>query len=96
MLHCSTTAKLSENPIYGRKITRVLVIYTGGTIGMKKNRDNEYEVVPDYFAEALKKLPMLYDEDYVRGGKVETANTTDSDHYQDLPYGKYPELVMPN
>lgn len=39
MLHSSVTAKISENPRSGRKIARVLVIYTGGTIGMKKNKD---------------------------------------------------------
>ena len=40
MLHSSVTANISENPKSGRKIARVLVIYTGGTIGMKKDKDN--------------------------------------------------------
>ena len=54
---------------------------------------SDYEVVPDYFAQALMKLPMLYDEEYIKDGMKETANANDSD--QDLPYSKYPELVMP-
>lgn len=40
MLHSSDTAKISENPKSGRKIARVLVIYTGGTIGMKNDKEN--------------------------------------------------------
>lgn len=53
----------------------------------------DYEVVPNYFAKALMKLPMLYDEDYVENGKKETTNADESE--LDLPYKKYPELVMP-
>ncbi|XP_057315902.1 L-asparaginase-like isoform X2 [Hydractinia symbiolongicarpus] len=90
MLHSSVTAKISENPRSGRKIARVLVIYTGGTIGMKKNKDGGYQVVPDYFGEALKKLPMLYDEEYVDSGMPEI-----DDHSSHLPYSQYPVLVMP-
>lgn len=88
MLHSSVTAKISENPKSGRKIARVLVIYTGGTIGMKNHKEHGYTVVPDYFASALKKLPMLYDEEYVESGVKEI----DSHEY---PYSEYPELVMP-
>ena len=40
MLHSSDTAKISENPKSGRKIARVLVIYTGGTIGMKNDKES--------------------------------------------------------
>ena len=54
---------------------------------------SDYEVVPDYFAQALMKLPMLYDEEYVRSVKKDTTNTNESDHQ--LPYSNYPELVMP-
>ena len=53
----------------------------------------DYEVVPDYFAQALMKLPMLYDEEYVKDGMKETACFDESQ--KDLPYAKYPELVMP-
>jgi len=90
MLHSSVTANISENPKSGRKIARVLVIYTGGTIGMKKDKENGYTVVPNYFASALKKLPMLYDEDYVESGMPECDE--DSKH---PIYSKYPQLVMP-
>ena len=135
MLHSSLKARISENPKSGRKIARVLVIYTGGTIGMKKNSDDckllytvyiykvaiilyilyiyisyyiysyimfistfyfdylGYEVVPNYFAEALKKLPMLYDEEYVNSDAQEITPIDNND--SDLPYNKYPELVMP-
>jgi len=39
MLHSSLTANIHENPLSGRKLARVLVIYTGGTIGMKNNEN---------------------------------------------------------
>ena len=39
MLHSSLTAKCYQNPLSGRKVARVLVIYTGGTIGMKNNEN---------------------------------------------------------
>jgi len=92
MLHSSLSSKVSENPKHGRKIARVLVIYTGGTIGMKNDNENGYQVVPNYFAKALKKLPMLYDEEYVNNGIKEIETEAFG---KDLPYSKYPELVMP-
>ena len=46
-------------------------------------------MVPDYFATALKKLPMLYDEEYVDSGVKEI------DSQKEYPYSEYPELVMP-
>jgi len=90
MLHSNITTKRSENPRSGRKIARVLVIYTGGTIGMKNDKDNGYQVVPNYFANALKKLPMLYDEDYVESGVPEV----DQDITHPV-FSQYPQLVMP-
>ena len=138
MLHSSLTAKCYQNPLSGRKVARVLVIYTGGTIGMKDNADggindlldlfcfvwngdisksanvfkyddsidlrksdftnffffsSGYTVVPNYFAQALKRLPMLYDEDYVESGMPELSNECEMD--PNLPYCKYPKLVMP-
>ncbi|XP_065660704.1 L-asparaginase isoform X1 [Hydra vulgaris] len=92
MLHSSTKAKISNNPLMGRKTVRILVIYTGGTIGMKQDKNGKgYTVVPNYFADALKKLPMLYDEEYVKNGAEEIHNNSELD----LPYNKYPQLVMP-
>ena len=52
-----------------------------------------YEVVPDYFAQALKKLPMLYDEEYVQSGMPELSD--ECERCPTLPYCKYPKLVMP-
>ena len=52
-----------------------------------------YEVVPNYFAQALKKLPMLYDEDYVATGMPDISD--ECERCPSLPYCKYPKLVMP-
>ena len=59
MLHSRSTERpgIKEN-----KIARVLVLYTGGTIGMKKDGDKGYTVVPNYLPGALKTLPMLFDK----------------------------------
>ena len=46
-------------------------------------------MVPNYFATALKKLPMLYDEDYINSDVEELE---DEDIH---PYNHYPRLVMP-
>ncbi|KAK2553867.1 L-asparaginase [Acropora cervicornis] len=44
--------------------SKVLVLYTGGTIGMKK-MDSGYEPKPGFLQSQLKRLPMLYDEEYM-------------------------------
>lgn len=51
-------------------IKRVLVIYTGGTIGMKREMNGAYTPTKDYFLQKLKDLPMLNDKSYKfqRGG----------------------------
>ncbi len=41
-------------------ISRVLVLYTGGTIGMRQG-PRGYEPVPGYFAEKIATLPQLHD-----------------------------------
>ena len=43
---------------------RVLIIHTGGTIGMKKTK-NGYTPVPGYLAEKLKTIPDLNASDAV-------------------------------
>lgn len=93
MLHSTQSGKVYENPLSGRKVARVLVIYTGGTIGMKDNGTGGYTVVPNYFAQALKRLPMLYDEDFAESGMPELSNECEMN--PDLPYCKYSKLVMP-
>lgn len=57
------------------------------------NFGSGYTVVPNYFAKALKRLPMLYDEDYVESGMPELSDECEMD--PDLPYCKYAKLVMP-
>lgn len=45
--------------------TKVLVLYTGGTIGMKKT-DGGYQPKSGHLQTQIKRLPMLYDEDYTK------------------------------
>lgn len=44
--------------------TRVLVLYTGGTIGMKK-MDAGYQPKTGFLQSQIKRLPMLYDDEYM-------------------------------
>ena len=44
----------------GEAMTEVLVLYTGGTIGMKKGARG-YEPAPDYFADKIASHPSLHD-----------------------------------
>ncbi|KAL6098172.1 aspg [Pungitius sinensis] len=46
-------------------MTRVLVIYTGGTIGMTL-KDGKLVPTPDALVKALHKMPMLCDEEYTK------------------------------
>ncbi|MCB9592423.1 MAG: type I asparaginase [Sandaracinaceae bacterium] len=41
--------------------SRVLVLYTGGTIGMRRNARGVYEPVRGWFAEQVEKQPQLHD-----------------------------------
>ncbi|KXN72158.1 asparaginase-domain-containing protein [Conidiobolus coronatus NRRL 28638] len=43
------------------EISRVLIIYTGGTIGMKPNADNHYEPVSNYLGESLRSMVRFHD-----------------------------------
>lgn len=45
---------------------RVLVLYTGGTIGMRRNALGVYEPVPGYFADKVALQPQLHDPDRPR------------------------------
>ncbi|MBX3268619.1 MAG: type I asparaginase [Sandaracinaceae bacterium] len=42
-------------------MSRVLVLYTGGTIGMRKNARGVYEPVAGWFAEQIAQQPQLHD-----------------------------------
>ncbi|XP_052699025.1 L-asparaginase-like isoform X2 [Crassostrea angulata] len=44
--------------------SRVLVIYTGGTIGMKTNDNGVYEPKEDFLVNKLRTLPMFHDREY--------------------------------
>ncbi|XP_061173483.1 L-asparaginase-like isoform X2 [Saccostrea echinata] len=44
--------------------SRVLVIYTGGTIGMKTNDSGVYEPKEDFLVNKLRTLPMFHDNAY--------------------------------
>lgn len=56
---------LSQFPIQDGTEANVLVIYVGGTIGMKKV-DGVYIPVRDYMGEVIRTLPMLYDAEYAK------------------------------
>nr|CAD7266902.1 unnamed protein product [Timema shepardi] len=43
---------------------RVLVLYTGGTIGMKRGPDNTLVPVPDLMVSFLRRTPHMHDEEY--------------------------------
>ncbi|XP_022330741.2 L-asparaginase-like [Crassostrea virginica] len=47
-----------------KPISKVLVIYTGGTIGMKTNENGVYEPKEDYFVNKLRTLPLFHDKEY--------------------------------
>ncbi|GLH07818.1 Putative asparaginase [Gryllus bimaculatus] len=46
--------------------SRVLVIYTGGTIGMMRNEQNALVPVPNALVRTLRRNPVLHDEVYAR------------------------------
>ncbi|XP_074662168.1 L-asparaginase-like [Tubulanus polymorphus] len=69
---------------YGSFEAKVLVLYTGGTIGMKCH-NGVYSPEPNFFIQELKKLPMFHNAEYKPKSKY--ASEIQSDH--DAP------LVMP-
>lgn len=48
----------------------VLVINTGGTIGMRRSNDKVYVPEPNALVERLRKLPILHDEAYAKGSNL--------------------------
>ncbi|PIK62887.1 putative L-asparaginase [Apostichopus japonicus] len=46
--------------------SRVLVLFTGGTIGMAIDQNGVYVNIPNYLANTLKGFPMLHDANYAR------------------------------
>ncbi|XP_064624902.1 L-asparaginase-like isoform X2 [Lineus longissimus] len=66
------------------EIGKVLVLYTGGTIGMKC-RNGVYIPEANYLVQELRKLPMFHDPDYV----LKLSPTAESEEESEKP------LVMP-
>lgn len=46
--------------------SRVLVLFTGGTIGMAKDKNGTYINIPNYLEQTLKEFPMLHDTNYAK------------------------------
>lgn len=62
----------SEAHVVGRE-ANVLVIYTGGTIGMVRNKAGALEPIPNRFVSELRKYPNLHDTEYA-AKKFSNAN----------------------
>ncbi|PNF24025.1 L-asparaginase [Cryptotermes secundus] len=45
--------------------SRVLVLYTGGTIGMMKDDKKAYVPIPNAFEKYIRRIPYMHDEEYV-------------------------------
>jgi 60kDa lysophospholipase len=70
----------------GSKESRVLIIYTGGTIGMKQS-DHGYVPVPNVFHNALRSNPRFHDpEEHSR--RLQTLNYTDDNYITPESYYK--------
>ncbi|XP_022330735.1 L-asparaginase-like isoform X2 [Crassostrea virginica] len=68
--------------------SRVLVIYTGGTIGMKTNDNGVYEPKEDFLVNKLRTLPMFHDKEY-----AESHFAEDEEDFLVMPQGvMYGEL----
>ncbi|CEP19649.1 hypothetical protein [Parasitella parasitica] len=52
---------VDRNDMLAPAVSRVLVIYTGGTIGMKHTPEHGYIPLPNYFAESLSKVRRFHD-----------------------------------
>ncbi|CAC5396772.1 ASPG [Mytilus coruscus] len=62
---------------------RILVLYTGGTIGMKSNNQGVYEPKANFLVGELKHLPMFHDVEY-----AEKYLMSDVADYLAMPYSK--------
>ncbi|KAF2881604.1 hypothetical protein ILUMI_24547 [Ignelater luminosus] len=47
-------------------IRKVLVLYTGGTIGMRKNEKGAYEPSPNAFIRKIRSIPQMHDEEFAK------------------------------
>ncbi|KAK3093431.1 hypothetical protein FSP39_015649 [Pinctada imbricata] len=66
-------AKAADSEV--EPVSRVLVLYTGGTIGMKSNPNGVYEPKENYLLNELKKLPMFHDKEYADSQNFDNEDT---------------------
>ncbi|KAI9486266.1 MAG: asparaginase-domain-containing protein [Benjaminiella poitrasii] len=72
---------VDRNDMLAPAISRVLVIYTGGTIGMKHTPEHGYIPLPNYFAESLSKVRRFHDP---TGGSDASGTLSRSSSYDSL------------
>ncbi|XP_048585827.1 60 kDa lysophospholipase [Nematostella vectensis] len=81
---------LTKDPVTGESVrkSKVLLLYAGGAMGWKISRAG-YDVEKDLVLNEMKKLPMMYDDDYV--------DNIDENLLDDLPEEEVAndQLVMP-
>ncbi|CAG8542003.1 3537_t:CDS:10 [Ambispora gerdemannii] len=70
----------NRNEMATSNFSRVLILYTGGTIGMKQNKTYGYVPVPNYLTETLSQMSRFYDP---RGLSKITASSFDTPHIFD-------------
>ncbi|GAB0090497.1 Asparaginase [Sergentomyia squamirostris] len=68
----SDKSSLRRNRSYGNMLAsghseaKVLVIYTGGTIGMVRNEKNALEPIPNALVKNIRRFPHMHDVDYAQ------------------------------
>jgi len=65
---------VESNEMFPMKTSKVLMLYTGGTIGMKMTKDHVYEPVPNYFSDLLMTMRQFYDPNYYLEDDEVTVN----------------------
>ncbi|KAK4520070.1 uncharacterized protein ATC70_008199 [Mucor velutinosus] len=73
---------VDRNDMLAPAVSRVLIIYTGGTIGMKHTPEHGYIPLPNYFAESLSKVRRFHDpgngSDYSSLSRTSSHDSLDS------------------
>ncbi|KAL9548583.1 hypothetical protein MBANPS3_005617 [Mucor bainieri] len=73
---------VDRNDMLAPAVSRVLIIYTGGTIGMKHTPEHGYIPLPNYFAESLSKVRRFHDpgngSDYPSLSRTSSHDSLDS------------------
>ncbi|KAI9488399.1 asparaginase-domain-containing protein [Zychaea mexicana] len=92
-----------RNEMVAPDFSRVLIIYTGGTIGMKHTTEHGYIPLPNYFAQTLAKVTRFHDSTHSRapspteeerrlGTITNTVRTTDG---KEVGLHELPSLITP-